>query len=286
MDYVLAHATMLGCVLQHSHHPHLSVACDTQLATGCHLSCATICNTTEPHSSPAGQAPRMFDAIAGTQVKRVKGQLMLVIHRPEDLVALLQAYVTLRHNSVVIPELLNSTTRQVRVWGAGGNGVRGTPCQVTRKGGRLGAHHVMPWGNRVGVCIITHLSKPCFAPSCLCVLLLPHLPGLQAISEAASIHLNSAASAGTAREEGTTGSPPAAWTPSLVAQLLASYGRLGYAAPQLLVTALLPVMVPHLAAAAAGDVVLLLEQLGSCQYRITPWVSSVSCRTSCSSTTW
>lgn len=85
-----------------------------QLATACYVDAMPSTRHTLDMSVPAGQAPRMFDAIAGTQVKRVKGQLMLVIHRPEDLVALLQAYCVLQHNSVVIPELLNSTTRQVR----------------------------------------------------------------------------------------------------------------------------------------------------------------------------
>jgi hypothetical protein len=72
----------------------------------------------------------MFDAIAGTQVKRVKGQLMLVIHRPEDLVALLQAYCVLQHNSVVIPELLNSTTRQVRGRQASSRFIHGRGCML------------------------------------------------------------------------------------------------------------------------------------------------------------
>jgi hypothetical protein len=104
------------------------------------------------------------------------------------------------------------------------------------------------------------------------LLLLPTV--LQAITEAASIHVQSAAGAPTASAD-ATGVSPAAWTPSLVARLLASYGRLGYAAPQLLVTALLPVMVPHLGCATAGDVVLLLEQLGRCQYQVSPWVSKL-----------
>jgi hypothetical protein len=41
------------------------------------------------------------------------------------------------------------------------------------------------------------------------------------------------------------------------------------------VTALLPVMVPHLGCASAGDVVLLLEQLGRCRYQVSPWVSKL-----------
>eukprot|EP00879_Flechtneria_rotunda_P028676 GHRR01030884.1.p1 GENE.GHRR01030884.1~~GHRR01030884.1.p1 ORF type:complete len:371 (+),score=144.06 GHRR01030884.1:128-1114(+) len=62
-----------------------------------------------------GCAPRMFDAVAGWIVKRIRSRDPGAPHTPSHLAAVAAVFARLQHRSVVMPELLNALARQVGV---------------------------------------------------------------------------------------------------------------------------------------------------------------------------
>lgn len=57
---------------------------------------------------------RMFDAAAGWVVKRVRARHMQAPSSPPQLAAVGAVFAGLQHTSVVVPELLNALSSQVR----------------------------------------------------------------------------------------------------------------------------------------------------------------------------
>lgn len=62
----------------------------------------------------AGPSLRMFDAAAGWVVKRIRARHMHAPSSPQQLAAVASVFAQLQHKSVVVPELLNALSSQVR----------------------------------------------------------------------------------------------------------------------------------------------------------------------------
>lgn len=62
---------------------------------------------------PTGPSLRMFDAVAGWLVKRVRARHVQAPSSPQQLAAVAAAYARLQHRSVVVPELLTALDLQV-----------------------------------------------------------------------------------------------------------------------------------------------------------------------------